>query len=167
MKITDQLVTILNVGLQDLFFEVGLLSRLDDFDTQVELEDYLKETFVRTLVDEQDKLTGAIKKVEKISEEEQNHISLKTSLESVKVSSKEELLVMMNKRYKTDLKSSQDGERFARSVRNDVADLVQIDRVLEGLNRLGLSSKSNKEIEKLRDKELIRVCELLLVKVEK
>lgn len=166
MKITDQLVTVLNVGLQDVFFEVGLLTRLMEFPSDEDLEEYLSKEFIRFRVAKVDKLTGVEEFVDEIGEDEKAQISLKQSLDIVKVKNEAELLQLMNKRYKQNLKSPNDAIKFAQSTRNDVADIVQIDKVLEGLNRFGLSSKGRKEIEKIKDEQLTKICDLILVKVE-
>jgi len=167
MKITDQLVTVLNVGLQDIFFEVGLLSRLMDFPTDEDLDNFLAQKFDKVKVLKSNPTTGATEEVEEDSEEEKSQTSLRNSLNTVKVKNADELIQMMNKRYKTNLKNPSDAVKFAQATRNDVADLVQIDRVLEGLNRFGLTKKGRKEIESIRNKELTRICDLILVKVDK
>ena len=162
MKITNQLVTTLNVGLQDLFYEVGLLTRLEEFSSQKELEAYLNKEFVRFEV--LDPANGT--ETDSISSEEKARDSLKEALTIVNIKSTKELLKLMNNRYNTSFKNSLTASDFAQTTRDRVATVVQIDRVLEGLERLGLSENARSEIVGIKVDEVNKLCDLLLVKVE-
>lgn len=158
MKIDNNLVLALNTGLQDLFYEVGVLSRLEDFESQEELQEFLERKFSREL-DENG--------LEMISDDEKMRDGLAQALKEIGVTGKDSLKGLMEQRYNVFISNSTSASEFAASVRNDVAALIQVDKVTESLVKFGLSSKALKEIDKIKSKEITKLCDILLVKLVK
>lgn len=163
MKINDKVVAVLNVGLQDLYYEVGLLSRLEEFKNQDQLDEFLNRKFDRAeVVGEDGELTGE----EIISDEEKMRDGLKNAMKEVKITSASELLINMSKRYNVKFSDAKQASRFAQSTRDRIANIVQVDKVSESLSSLGLTKKAKKEIEDIRDKEVKSLMDLLLEKIK-
>lgn len=166
-KINDIIVAQLNVGLQDLYFEVGLLSRLEEFKDQQQLEEFLNRKFEREVLPNVEEEDGTITVGEEvISDEEKMRDSLQNAIKEVKVSSYSELIVNMSKRYNVKITNAAQASRFAKTTRDRIANIVQVDKVTESLVGLGLKKSSKKEIDEIRDKEVKSLMDLLLEKVE-
>lgn len=169
MKINNQIVEALNAGLADLFYEVGLLSRLENFQSDKKLKEFIETKFERkmqadTVIHED----GSIEVIETelVSDEESLRDSLVNAMEQVGVKSSSELMNMLTTRYKTSITGIEYAEALVKELRDDVAAVVQIDNVLSGLIRFGISEDAQEEIEEVRDRVLAELMEVLLVKVE-
>ena len=169
MRINNQIVEALNAGLADLFYEVGLLSRLVNFESDEKLEEFINTEFERRIemtsyVHEDG--TVELLENELVSDEESLRDSLVSAMGQVGVKNSQELMDMLTSRYKTRIIDLETAQAMVKELRDDVAAVVQIDSVLNGLIRFGISSDTQDDIETTRDVVLRDLMEILLVKVE-
>lgn len=88
-----------------------------------------------------------------------------SSLAEIGVSGEEELRTMLSKKLSTE-KDNASIDKGITDLRSKAATIIQADKVVEGLGQLGLSEKAKKEIDKIKNKELTKLMDVLLVKVQ-
>lgn len=122
MKITQELVTVLNGGLQDLIFEIDLLEALER----------IREGEERT----EDELANVDKAVKAVG----------LTLEDREL----ELRGILANRLKVDLKDSEQAYEAYGVLANTVNHVVQVDRVVTFMETQGLSKPSLHEIDGMK-----------------
>lgn len=129
MKITPELVTVLNGGLQDLIFEIDLLEALER----------IREGEERT----EDELANVDKAVKAVG----------LTLEDREL----ELRGILANRLKVDLKDSEEAYNEYGKLANTVNHVVQADRVMSFMETQGLSNEAKVEVENIKI-NLLNVC---------
>lgn len=122
MKITPELVTVLNGGLQDLIFEIDLLEALER----------IREGEERT----EDELANVDKAVKAVG----------LTLEDREL----ELRGILANRLKFDLKDSEQAYEAYGVLANTVNHVVQADRVMSFMETQGLSNEAKVEVEDIK-----------------
>lgn len=122
MKITPELVTVLNGGLQDLIFEIDLLEALER----------IREGEERT----EDELANVDKAVKAVG----------LTLEDREL----ELRGILANRLKVDLKDSEQAYEAYGVLANTVNHVVQADRVMSFMETQGLSNEAKVEVEDIK-----------------
>lgn len=163
MKITNNLLEVLNAGKDDLLFELGVLSTLEELENEGKLEEYLTMEFEKEEeLDADGEPTGDFEA--SFEERQRNHF--KHALSLLGVSNRSELLAMLSKRHNRQFDTFNDVNKFVENLIEDFTIIAQVDRVVDGLVRFGLSDSTKQELEAIRDREVTKLCDTLLLKKE-
>lgn len=163
MKITNELLSTLNAGFEDLTFELGVLSRLDELGTDENLANYLNQEFeLDEVLDADGEPSGDFE----VSHEEKERDAFKVALKLIGADSKQSLLDLLSQRHNKTFTDLQAFNSFVESVKDDLIVVAQLDRVQEGLARFNATSETLNEIEEIKNTQLNRLLGTLLQKVE-
>ena len=153
MKINDELLSVVNARFADLMFEVGILGRLEDFMTRAELDAYFAQTFEKEQIKDID---GEVLE-ELTSDEEKIQQAFKRALEEIGVADRDELLAFLSSKLKTPVNDLDDVKVIVQQVKDDLTNVLQLDRVSDSLVKFGAKKATLKDIEKIKVNTLTRL----------
>lgn len=162
MKINDEMLSLINAKFEDLMFEVGILGRLEDYTTRAELDEYFAQTFEKELVKDID---GEV--IEELtSDEEKLQSAFKRALEEIGVVDRDELLVFLSNKLKQPVKDLDEVKEVIQVIKDDLTNVLQLDRVSDSLDRFGAKAATLKDVEKIKNKTLVRLFGSLGIEVK-
>jgi len=160
MKINDYLLGTFNAKFEDLMFEVGVLGRLEDYQTRAELENYFDEKFPSEYsYDEEGE------RIEVESESTKLQQAFKRALKEIGVADRDELLAFLSNKLKTPLNDLDDVKEVVNQVKDDLTNVLQLDRVTESLVKFGATEATLVDIEKIKTETLTRLMGQLDIKL--
>lgn len=153
MKINDQLLGVVNARFEDLMFEVGILGRLEDFQTKTELDSYFAQTFEKEQIKDID---GEV--IEELtSDEEKLQEAFKRALNDIGVADRDELLAFLSNKLKQPVNDLDEVKEVVQVIKDDLTNVLQLDRVSDSLGKFGAKAATLKDVEKIKKNTLKRL----------
>lgn len=167
MKITDQLVQLVNARLQDLKFEIDTIGYLQNIEEDTELsEDFTKLDIAVSLREQIPTIPDEDGVEVEIPYETRSMYAIKNIMKDMGVIDSTGILAMVGKRSGTELPDLQAIVKLYESVENDIKHVLQTDMVKNYLVTKGLDDNSQIGIDFVKDDVLESVMKVLGINSE-
>lgn len=167
MKITDNLVQLVNARLQDLKFEIDTIGYLQNIEEDSELsEDFSKLNISIPLREQIPAILDEDGVEVEIPYETRSMYAIKSIMRDMRVTDSNGILNMVSERSGTELPDLEAIVKLYESTEKDVKYVLQTDLVVSFLVEKGLDENSQISIDFVKDEVLGSVMRVLGIKLE-
>lgn len=161
MKITNNLVSLVNARLQDLKFEIDTAGYLQNIEEDRELSEGFAEVDISKSLRE-----SRPEEEEEIPYEVRTMYTIKTIMKDMKVVDSAGIIKMVSERSGKELSNLEDMVKLYEATEDDVKHVLQTDMVKNFLVSKGLDEQSQIHIDFVKDEVLVSVMKVLGINPE-